>query len=215
MLNTETIKTIHERLAALFPKNLILLGGSYATGNATEESDVDIFLICNGLFFLQRKKYQPLVVDLKKQYPQLQIMLVPKIFFKYGWYNVSGRDIKGKEYTSPKNKKVIFRNAVKLAYFYLLKSALGINKEYWKKQSDKQAQIAKSILAGETPEQYLTFSWINYFIYNLKFIPKGNFQFLFCNPDKTILKKLKKMVAENDTSQFYKMEKIVFPVIMW
>ena len=83
MLNTETIKTIHERLAALFPKNLILLGGSYATGNATEESDVDIFLICNGLFFLQRKKYQPLVVDLKKQYPQLQIMLVPKIFFKY------------------------------------------------------------------------------------------------------------------------------------
>ena len=215
MLTAETIKKIHERLAELFPKNLILLGGSYTTGTATEDSDLDIFLICDWMFFLNRKKYQPLVADLKKQYPILEIMLVPKMFFKHGWYNVTGKDVAGKEYTSYQNKKIFFRNAAKLAYFYLLKSALGQNKDYWKKQSDKQTKVAKNMLGDETAEKFLKFSWANYLIYNLKFIPKGNFQFMFCNPDKKIINDLKQMVSKNDTSRFKKMEEIVFPVIMW
>ncbi len=156
-----------------------------------------------------------MVKDLKNKYPQLRIMLVPKIFFKYGWYKVSGLDISGKKYSSPLNKKVIFRNAVKLAYFYLLKSIDSHRKDYWKKQSDKQAAIAKEVSVGKMVEDLMSFSLLNYLIYNLKFIPKGDFQFLFCNPDKKIINLLKEKVKENNNSGISAIEKIVFPVIIW
>lgn len=215
MLNVEMVKEIHTTLTKLFPNNLILLGGSYADQKATADSDLDIFLICNWSFFLNRQKYQPLVKDLKSKFPELRIMLVPKIFFKYGWYKVSGTDITGKKYSSPLNKKIVFRNAVKLAYFYLLKSIDSHRKDYWKKQSDKQASIAKETSAGETTEKLMSFSFSNYLIYNLKFIPKGDFQFLFCNPDKKIINLLKEKVKQNSNLGLSAIEKIVFPVIIW
>lgn len=215
MLNAETIKEIHASLAKIFPKNLVLLGGSYADQRATDDSDLDIFLICSWYFLFNRKKYQPLVKDLKNKYSQLRIMLVPKIFFKYGWYKVSGVEISGKKYSSSLNQKVIFRNAVKLAYFYLLKSIDSHRKDYWKKQSDKQAAIAKDISAGASVEKLMSFSLSNYLIYNLKFILKGDFQFLVCNPDKKIINLLKEKVKQNSNAGLSAIEKIVFPVIIW
>lgn len=215
MLNAETVKSIHATLAKIFPQNLVLLGGSYADQRATDDSDLDIFLICSWYFLFNRKKYQPLVKDLKNKYPQLRIMLVPKIFFKYGLYRVSGNDIGGKRYASPLNKKIIFRNAVKLAYFYLLKSIDSHRQDYWKKQSDKQASIAKEVSVGASTEKLMSFSFSNYLIYNLKFIPKGDFQFLFCNPDKKIINLLKEKVKQSNNSGIFAIEKIVFPVIIW
>lgn len=215
MLNAEMVKEIHHHIAKIFPNNLVLLGGSYAEQKAGSESDLDIFLICNWSFFFNRKKYQPLLVDLKKKSPELRIMLVPKMFFKYGWYKVSGYDIDGTKHAGKLNKKIVFRNAVKLAYFYLLKSIDSHRKDYWKKQSDKQAAIAKENSAGESTEKLMSFSFSNYFIYNLKFIPKGDFQFLFCNPDKKIINLLKEKVKENSNAGLSTIEKIVFPVIIW
>lgn len=215
MLSAEKVTEIHSTLTKIFPSNLILLGGSYAQGNATEDSDLDIFLICDWSFFFSRKKYQPLTKDLKNKFPQLKIMLVPKIFFKYGWYKVSGTDISGKKYSSPLNKKIIFRNAVKLAYFYLLKSARSDRGDYWKKQSDKQAAIAKENSAGESVQKLMSFSVSNYLIYNFKFIAKGDFRFLFSNPDKKIVDMLKSRLKDKDISDLAEIEKIVFPVIIW
>lgn len=215
MLNAEMVKEIHANLSKIFPNNLVLLGGSYADQKAVSDSDLDIFLICSWVFFFNRKKYQPLVKDLKTKFPQLQIMLVPNLFFKYGWYKVSGTDINGKKFSSPLNKKIVFRNAVKLAYFYLLKSIDSHRKDYWKKQSDKQASIAKEAATGETTENLMSFSVSNYLIYNLKFIPKGDFQFLFCNPDKKIINLLKEKVKQNSNIGLSAIEKIVFPVIIW
>ncbi len=215
MLNAETVKEIHASLSKIFPNNLVLIGGSYADQKAVADSDLDIFLLCSWNFFFNRKKYQPLVKDLKSKFPQLQIMLVPNLFFKYGWYKVSGTDISGQRYSSPLNKKIVFRNAVKLAYFYLLKSIDSHRKDYWKKQSDKQASIAKENSAGESTEKLMSFSLSNYFIYNLKFIPKGDFQFLFSNPDKKIINLLKEKVKQNSNAGLSAIEKIVFPVIIW
>ncbi|MBI5221254.1 MAG: hypothetical protein HY979_00410 [Candidatus Magasanikbacteria bacterium] len=215
MLSNGEVKIIHQQLSQIFCDNLVLLGGSYMENTASVDSDLDIFLVCGWIFFLNRKKYQLLVTDLKNKYPQLQIMLVPKIFFKYGWYKVVGEDINGKKYSSPTNKKIIFRNAVKLAYFYLLKSITSNKKDYWKKQSDKQAAIAKEISAGEDKNELMSFSLSNYLIYNFKFIFRGNPQFLFSNPDKKIISKLKKMVEQNNVGNLAAMEKIVFPVIIW
>jgi len=215
MLSSSEVQKIHQELSRIYRDNLVLLGGSYANNTAGEDSDLDIFLICNLKFFLNRKKFKALSQNLKKQYPKLQIMLVPKIFFKYGWYKVQGRDINGREFSSPINKKIIFRNACKLAYFYLLKSSAGDKKEYWKKQSDKQAALAKETQSGEKIEKLMSFSLVNYLIYNLKFIPIGNFEFLFCNPDKKIINLLKKSAKENDLSKLAYFERVVFPVIIW
>lgn len=215
MLSSSEVQKIHQELSRLYRDNLVLLGGSYLNATMNEDSDLDIFLICGLNFFLNRKKFKTLSQDLKTQYPKLQIMLVPKIFFKYGWYKVQGRDINGQEFSSPINKKIIFRNACKLAYFYLLKSCAGDKKEYWKKQSNKQAALAKEMSAEEQAEKLISFSFANYLIYNLKFIPTGNFEFLFCNPDKKIINLLKKAVKEKDLNKLTYFERIVFPVIIW
>ncbi|MCX6780420.1 MAG: nucleotidyltransferase domain-containing protein [Candidatus Magasanikbacteria bacterium] len=215
MLNAETTKEIQNTLVQIFPSNLILLGGSYADQKAVNDSDLDVFLICDWSFFFNRKKYQPVVADLKKKYPELQLMLVPKTFFKYGWYKVAGYDINGTKHASKITQKIVFRNAVKLAYFYLLKSIGSNRKDYWKKQSDKQAAIAKENSVGESAERLMSFSLPNYLIYNLKFISKGNFQFLFSNPDKKIISLLKEKVKQNSNVGLDEIEKIVFPVIIW
>lgn len=215
MLSSSEVQKIHQELSRLYRDNLVLLGGSYANNTADEDSDLDIFIICGLKFFLNRKKLQVLSQNLTKQYPKLQIMLVPKIFFKYGWYKVQGRDVSGQEFSSPINKKIIFRNACKLAYFYLLKSSAGDKKEYWKKQSNKQAALAKEAQAGEKAEKLIAFSLVNYLIYNFKFIPTGSFEFLFCNPDKKIINLLKKAVKENNLSKLAYFERVVFPVIIW
>lgn len=215
MLSSSEVQKIHQELSRLYRDNLVLLGGSYMNGGANEDSDLDIFLICGLNFFLNRKKLKILSQDLKTQYPKLQIMLVPKIFFKHGWYKVQGRDINGQEFSSPINKKIVFRNACKLAYFYLLKSSAGDKKEYWKKQSDKQAALAKEMSVEEQAEKLMSFSFVNYLIYNFKFIPAGKFEFLFCNPDKKIISLLKKAVKENDSSKLAYFQRVVFPVIIW
>lgn len=45
MLSPETIRTLVEKIAATYQPEKIMLFGSYATGRATDDSDVDLLII--------------------------------------------------------------------------------------------------------------------------------------------------------------------------
>ena len=47
MINLEQIKEIGERIGRDFPADRVVLFGSYASGTATEDSDVDLLVVAN------------------------------------------------------------------------------------------------------------------------------------------------------------------------
>jgi hypothetical protein len=215
MLNRLALTAIHRQIAELFSPHLVLLGGSYFKNTASADSDLDFYLIVNWLFLFFRKKYQFRLWEVKKNFPQLRVMLVPKIFFKCGWYYIEGQSLSGELIKSKIDKKSIFRTATKLKLFYKLKSLLN-NKYYWQKKYWQQQEIIKRMVGEKkNNENFLHFSLVNYLIYNFKFLPQGDFTFLFCNPDAKIIRQLKLAIANEDTGAIEYFERIVFPVIIW
>ncbi|MSU75659.1 MAG: hypothetical protein EXS55_04050 [Candidatus Magasanikbacteria bacterium] len=63
---------------------------------------------------------------------------------------------------------------------------------------------------------HFTFSWPNYLLYNVKFLLRGNPLFLFKNPDKMIIERLKEGFdkKEDPVSLYREIKEIIFPVII-
>ncbi len=61
---------------------------------------------------------------------------------------------------------------------------------------------------------YLTFSWSNYLLYNVRFLLRGNPLFLFKNPDKMIVKRLADGLhgGEDYKKLYQEIKEIIFPV---
>ncbi len=151
MYSSEQINTLHQSLQKLFPLTPVILGGSYLYNEAGEDSDVDFYVLCTWrqfFSFFRQKKY------LKKQKESMSnlnfsVMFVPKMFFTHGWYFVYGQDINGKMYASKKNNSVIFRQSLKLSYFYYINFVVSDRKPvYLLKKSVKQIFVALSVLYG-------------------------------------------------------------------
>jgi len=73
----ERLKKISERLKKEYHAERVILYGSYATGEATEDSDVDLFIIAptNERFFERMATVLRLIRDLKKGIPIEPIVL--------------------------------------------------------------------------------------------------------------------------------------------
>ena len=247
MFSAKTITQIHHSLQQIFSHSTVLLGGSYLYNEATEDSDVDFYVICNLADYFSFRQYKKLVQPIKEKYPNISMMLVPKILQKYLYY-IYGQDIREQIVELPTNKNVIVKNCLKLAYYNYC-SYLALKDEKYLSKAVKQIKALTAILKtntlngpifswkhislslgreteiegngvpnqipdltprpsprgeGETTNdskvllqtikhhhaqsnQYLKFSLINYLFYNLRFILKSNFEFIFSNPDKKII----------------------------
>ncbi len=73
---------------------------------------------------------------------------------------------------------------------------------------DMAASLYDYYFAGR---RYFNFSLANYLIYNVKFILRGDFQFLPRNPDKYVIKR---MMTADSINILQEIKKIVFPVII-
>jgi predicted nucleotidyltransferase len=71
------LKTIGERLKKEYHAERVILYGSYASGEATEDSDIDLFIIAptNERFFERMATVLRLIRDLKKGLPIEPIVL--------------------------------------------------------------------------------------------------------------------------------------------
>lgn len=283
MYSHELISEIHHHLQKAFPHNTILLGGSYLYGEATEDSDIDFYAICQWRDIFGFASYRQKIEKLKDEFFTVRwnVTIVPQALYNQGWYYVYGREITGKIQQSAIYHKLIIRNSLKLAFFHYLSSfSTTSNREHQKKLVKSAQQLAAALLFFEkifsfkpffsttnlikqlgnirslntaplvellrsklektelTEERlrYLSsqlssvllrakeelgeiwnqFSWVNYCLYNARFILKGNPLFLFTNPDKMVLQKLTTAVQNKSTAAgvIASLKEIVFPVIV-
>lgn len=247
---TIPIAEIHRELERIYNQGLVMLGGSYLYGEAEEGSDLDFYIICPWRAFFYYCRRKELASGIKINYPQINIMLAPKWFFKKGWYYIYGQDLAGKIHVSPVNKKIIWRNCLKLACFSHLKFLLSAEPGLKQKNLFKARRLLAAALsldnfknnsepifaasnlnesmtklggndllsalksAWQSGKDNLTFSLVNYLIYNFRFLPKGDFSWLGRNPDKFILSKFFVGLesGKNLNELAAEMQKIVFPV---
>ena len=76
----EQLKKIADRLKRSYRAEKVILFGSYATGDATEDSDVDLFIIAltNERFFERMASVRRLIRDLRNGLPIAPIVLTPE-----------------------------------------------------------------------------------------------------------------------------------------
>ncbi len=76
----EQLKKIADRLKRSYGAEKVILFGSYATGDATEDSDVDLFIIAptNERFFERMASVRRLIRDLRNGLPIAPIVLTPE-----------------------------------------------------------------------------------------------------------------------------------------
>lgn len=150
MLKREFLQQLHAELQSITKKCLVLLGGSYVYGESTRESDVDFFIIVPvwKLFSFRAE-----IRAWKSKYPQvaLNIMIVSRPAFKYGWYYVYGRTLEGELFAAPINKRVIIMSALKFAYYHYLKHELAKSEE---ERTEALKKIAQKIAIIETVREY-------------------------------------------------------------
>lgn len=237
MLVAETVTGLQRELKTIVGNSLVLLGGSYFHGGAVEKSDIDFFVVVKWWNFpkvWQRrkviKKWEGNSTEVK-----INVMIVPRFFYNHGWYCISGRGSGGKKYFSKMRHDLVLNNAFKLSAFYGLKFLNGLGVD-WARKAGKQLAIVK--LIKEEKMEVLTivepvewekekllklaegnswrFSWANYLIYNLKFLPKLDFTFLCCNPDKKVWAQIQPVLERGSANEeeMVWLEKYVFPVII-
>lgn len=127
MYAQEMIAEIHNRLQSTIPDSLVLLGGSYLYGEATEDSDLDFYAICRWCDLLTFQRYRKSIEAVKSKYKEVRcnITIVPRFLFKRGWYYVYGKDVSGKIHQSAIYPTLIIRNALKLAYYHYLRALVS------------------------------------------------------------------------------------------
>ena len=257
MYSAEEIKTAHTGLADIFKRGKVLFGGSYLYGDATEQSDLDFYLICSFHDFFYYRRRPEIINAVKSRFSGVRLMIIPKIFFSLGWYYVYGRNLDGEIEISGISGKTIFRNSLKLACLHYLSSLLANGEAERSVSLSKSAnQVNVAAIVRSLPmicrkrepifsrkfmhaklkqldisdcgcepfnainrlynsaDDLLNFSFSNYFIYNIRFILRGNFAFLTKNPDKYILDRIISGISGgNNLKQLHdEMSEIIFPV---
>ncbi|KKQ39724.1 MAG: hypothetical protein US58_C0029G0002 [Candidatus Magasanikbacteria bacterium GW2011_GWA2_37_8] len=147
MLTPEVIKQIQTELQSIFPRSLVLLGGSYLWNETDESSDADFYVVGGDInFWLNRKSKK--LKTLKNQFLEINITWCPRVFFIFGWYDIYGQDLIGNIYRSPLNYKINWRNTIKLGYFYCLQALTATTKEEknkWLKKASKRLAWAQKL----------------------------------------------------------------------
>lgn len=147
MLTPEAIRQIQTDLQSIFPKSLILLGGSYLWNEASESSDADFYVVGGDINFWLNRKSKRLSI-LKNKFLEINITWCPRVFFIFGWYDIFGQDLIGNIYRSPLNYKINWRNTIKLGYFYCLQTLAATTEEEknkWLKKASKRLAWARKL----------------------------------------------------------------------
>lgn len=149
MYSPTIIGNIFANLQAINKQALVLLGGSYLTGEATKDSDLDFYFIDSVINLLKLKTK---IIKITKDFPdvKLNVMLVPWFFYKRGWYYVYGQSLDEKIHSSPINKPLIIRNCLKLAYLHYFK-ALAANSNYELDKSARELSLILLLVNNITP----------------------------------------------------------------
>lgn len=246
---SEFIARVHRELQTLASGTTVLLGGSYWLGEPEKESDIDFYILCGWKDFLGYKKFKLGIEEIKIHHSNANIncLFVPLLFFNRGWFYGAGKTISGETKQSPVNRKIIFRSAIKLAYYHVLQATVKPNNNAFKK-AKRQLAIAQRMVirnpvsAFDLQPGYLkieeygeasaliqaitaiwqanrawqSFSLINWLTYNIKFLRRGKALFLFTNPDKLIIRKMKNGLIKNAHLAELSIwaGEYVFPVVM-
>lgn len=279
MLSAQAVGEIHLALQAIFSDSLVLLGGSFWSGEAGESSDLDFYILRPLRRFFAYRRGLPEVRALKERYAGaiINCLVAPRFFYERGWYYAAGQTTNGEVWRSPLNTKIIHRTAIKLAYWnyiLFLTAEEQAEKQLTLIKTAQQLAVAQTVLASAPPEKGLTtgflighlpedfawnpvrkllstkqtawtfsfpeleaiaaglfslaerlraahprqwrFSFANYCVYNGKFLRRRNPLFLFSNPDKMIVDRLREgLRGRTDLIRLREeMRTIVFPVIM-
>ena len=149
MFTSEFVRSTHEELQNLLPGARVLLGGSYLHSEATDDSDLDFFVIApiwNLLRLRQAlKKYR---IDGKNR--RMHILLVPRSLSWLGVYSLYGRDVRGKIYKGHADQRTMIATSLRLAYYFFL-LAREKNDDHLFKKARQQAAITKLCVSGSCP----------------------------------------------------------------
>ncbi len=162
MFTEPVVVQLHQQIQKIFGHTPVLLGGSYVYGEATQYSDIDFYVLCSWVTFFQRKKYARQLAAVRALFPAapISVMLVPRSFFKRGWYYIYGHDVSGQSHVSALNAAIIFRNSLKFGYYYLLKSRCAANQAEQTRAFQKSAHqlaIAQLFLISKNqPPQFFS-----------------------------------------------------------
>lgn len=120
MYEKSLLRELHTKLQSLDPRITLLLGGSYAYGEAHEDSDVDFYAVLPWTKLLSYHGLKHKIQNLKDSYfgVRFSVMIVPRFFFERGWFYVHGHDECGDIHASPINTRSIIRHSLKLALFH-------------------------------------------------------------------------------------------------
>ncbi|OGH84384.1 MAG: hypothetical protein A2261_00065 [Candidatus Magasanikbacteria bacterium RIFOXYA2_FULL_44_8] len=158
MYSVPEIQNIHARLQELYPHGTILLCGSHLTGEARADSDLDFTLLADNFYYFNYYRgHKNLIVEIKKQHPNVHLTIWPRWYAALGWHYVYGRDIYGNIFHSPLNKKFWTRTRLKLAFFAWLKG-MSTNDVKSFVQLAKRLAIMQIINSTSTPIVDLDFS---------------------------------------------------------
>ncbi len=131
MLDQESVINIHRQLQAVYLHGDVLLCGSYLSGEAGEDSDLDFTLLTDNFrYFNFYRRHKELISQIKLQNPKISLAIWPRWYCALGWHYVYGRNLAGKIFTSPLRKKFVICTGLKLAFFYWLKFSVTKNAKY-------------------------------------------------------------------------------------
>jgi hypothetical protein len=141
MYSRELVTQIQRELSSAAPGALVLFGGSYWYGEPTADSDLDFYCVAPFWRLLNLKQRLQKVVN---RYPQalVHVVLLPRFYFKRGWYYAAGLDNHGQVHQSGVSRSLIIRNALKLSYFYYLRWIANGQILDWSK-ANKQLRVAQ------------------------------------------------------------------------
>lgn len=231
MYSRAEIQQIQRAVASAAPAALVLLGGSFSRGDAVAASDIDLYCVAPMWRLLRYRAPFKALLAQHNRFP-VQLMLIPKLYYRLGWLHISGYDMRGVLHESPQNASLIIRNSIKLALYYYLMFVATQNPNWLRKSQVQAARAwqfmgvptrraeaadARLLLAlVETGKKYFSWSLPNYVIYNLHFLRKGSALFIFKNPDKLVLDRLINALAlppHELRESLESIKKIVLPII--
>lgn len=250
MYSLARIKTVHTQLQTIFKNGLVLLGGSYVYNEADEQSDLDFYYIGSIWDCLFYRRYKKAIVELRKDFSHFSLMFLPNWAVKRGYFYFYARNLEGKIFSPPINKRLAIGNALKFSHFNYLRYLIdkSANRERFLRKAMTQLLATRCLASGVHDvdpvfsekylraqgywseidfmllsdqvlaelKSYLNFSPINYLIYNAKFVIKGEFKFVFKNPDKYIISELRRGLKKNENLGILleRIKKIIFPTII-
>jgi len=196
-----SLKNLSIKLQKYFPKEKIIFGGSILNDKKKEFSDIDVYVIFQGLVeFYRSTKNKVWLKNIKQELPKkANLHLMPKIFLTSGLYQIKGiffEKNKAKKFFKEGNSNIIYLNSLKLCLKHLIlyyteddaenqdKRFHDLQKNFYFLTGDYEEDLENIETELDTRAQKIkqTFFFVDWILYSLRFR-----KFFHKNFEKTIL----------------------------